>query len=276
MRMIECGDDVAVARKLRIGGIIALIVAERAVGEYDKREASLIRVGIEEMRRNLGKGAVVFKAVGSAFVDEDSVRLSDSVPARCRETVVIGKDERGRKRRRDQAHRNDAADDCPRLLSDAVVPSAHDQPNDTRDQQADSQNKQNAEESPFHVNRGNQNDAEHQYRFCRSDDRTVFPPCGFFAEFGERQYDKRDLRQCEYNQKYQSHNQQPFVFDGLSIAEQNRLCNRFTGKMQKSEVRCKKHTLSAATRFIYRCTDCNTHFTYRKRLAYAVLHGLHG
>ena len=87
--MVERNDNVAVASKLRVGGVVALVVAERAVRENDEREIALSSVGLVEMRGNLGAGAVVFEGIDAALVNKDSVRLLYGKLARYRQTVVV-------------------------------------------------------------------------------------------------------------------------------------------------------------------------------------------
>ena len=95
VRMVQRGDNIAVARQLHVGGGVALVITEGAVGENDQREALAPgRIGrIVEVHRHLAEAAVLLKGVCPGAVDQDGGAFPDLILPGYRQAVVIGKEE---------------------------------------------------------------------------------------------------------------------------------------------------------------------------------------
>jgi hypothetical protein len=93
MRVIDGGNDVAVARELVIGGVIALIVAKGAMGEKDEGEARFflrLCLGIVEIYGHLAEAADLFIWIDPRAVNQDGGGSLDSIFAAGGQALVVG------------------------------------------------------------------------------------------------------------------------------------------------------------------------------------------
>ena len=82
--MIKRRDHIAIARKLHVGGCIALIIAEGSVGKYDQRElflAALRGHWVIEVHRHLAMAPVLLKWIHPVAVNQNRFCLTDLKPA---------------------------------------------------------------------------------------------------------------------------------------------------------------------------------------------------
>ena len=126
--MVQGRDHIAVAGQLHIGGGIALVITEGAVGEDHQGETLSLGgiLGVVEMHRHLPEAAVLLKGVRPGAVNQDRVGLAHRVFAGDRQAIVVGEDEsRDQQQRAGKDAQHTARDGAAGLLH-AVLPVSSD------------------------------------------------------------------------------------------------------------------------------------------------------